>query len=100
MADATLTLDVELLEVLRLLDQPVEEAARELIIMGLHRRGSIPQGKAAKLLGMPLADYLRHAGAMGIPYFRFTKEEFEAELRAAARTPQERSVKSSAAGTE
>ena len=80
---STVTLDVgdDLVAVLREEGQPVERAARELMVMELYRRHPISRGKAAELLGMPLLDFLGYAGALGIPYFDMTVEGWQAELK-------------------
>ena len=80
MATVQLELDDDLVEVLRLQDQPVERAAREQMVMELYRRHAISSGKAARLLGMDRFDFIRHASALGIPFFDMTEAEWEAEL--------------------
>lgn len=81
MSTVTLELDDDLVAILREQDQPVERAARELMVLELYRRGAISSGKAALLLGMPRLDFIRHASSLGIPYFQMTDEEWDAELR-------------------
>jgi predicted HTH domain antitoxin len=80
MASMQLELDEDLVKALRLLDQPVDEAARELIVLELYRRAVISSGKAAQLLGMDRFEFIRHASRLGIPYFQMTPEELDAEL--------------------
>ena len=53
--------------------------------MELYRRGAISRGKAAKLLDIPLVEFLQRANELGIPYFNYTDEEFAAELAASKR---------------
>ena len=62
-------------------DEPVEQVAREMIVLELYRRGTISSGKAAELLGVPRYDFIRRASSLGIPYFNMTKEELEAEVK-------------------
>lgn len=81
MSRVQLELDEDLVEVLRLTDRPAPEAARELIVTELYRRGTISSGRAAELLGMDRYDFVRHASALGIPFFDLTEEEWETELR-------------------
>jgi len=82
MAGTTIELDEKLVEVLPRLGRPIEDAARELMVMELYRRTEISRGKAAELLGMRLADFLDVAGGLGIPYiFDMTEEEWAAERR-------------------
>jgi predicted HTH domain antitoxin len=63
--------------------QPLEKAAREAVVLELYRRGIISSGKAAELLGMQRFDFVRYADKLGIPFFRMSKEEWEAEKSAA-----------------
>jgi hypothetical protein len=77
---ATLHLDDDLVAVMRLVDEPLDRFAREAIVLGLHRRGSISSGKAAELMGMDRLTYIRYAGERGIPYIDMTPEEWAAEM--------------------
>ena len=60
-------------------NQPVNEAASEMIVLELYRRGSVSSGKAAELLGMTRVDFIRHASHLGIPFIDMTSDEWEAE---------------------
>jgi predicted HTH domain antitoxin len=75
-------LDDAVADVLRQPEQSVEDGAREPIVTELYRRGAISCGRAAVTLGIPLADFLRRAANLGIPYVDDTKEEWEAEKQA------------------
>jgi predicted HTH domain antitoxin len=79
----TVTLDDELAALLERTQQPLEKATREAVVLDLYRRGILSSGKAAELLDMPRFDFVRYASDMGIPYFRMTKEEWDAEQAAA-----------------
>ena len=81
MTSVSVELDEALLEVLRLLDQPVEQSSRELMVLELYRRHAISAGKAAALLGMDRLDFIRYSGRLGIPFIDMTEEEWEAELQ-------------------
>ena len=72
-------LDEDIAVLLRGLHQPVDQAARELIVLELYRRGSISSGKAAQLLGMARFEFVRYASRLGIPFFDLTDEEWAAE---------------------
>jgi hypothetical protein len=52
MASTNLDLGEELGALLAKLGQPVEQAAREMIVLELYRRGVISSGRSAALLGM------------------------------------------------
>ena len=82
MGTVPVQLDEDLAALLRRPDRSAEEGARELIVTELYRRGAVSRGRAAELLGMSLDAFLRHAGALGIPYIDFTEDEREAEKRA------------------
>ncbi|MGA2114688.1 MAG: UPF0175 family protein [Bryobacteraceae bacterium] len=62
------------------LGQPVGQAAREMIVFELYRRSLVSSGKAAELLGIPRMDFIRRASELGIPYFRFTEDEWQSEV--------------------
>lgn len=62
-------------------DEPVDRVAQEMIVLELYRRGTISSGKAAEMLGVPRYDFIQRASALGIPYFKITPEELDAEIR-------------------
>jgi predicted HTH domain antitoxin len=85
-----LELDEDLVALLRGLDQPVQEAARELIVLELYRRGSISSGKAAELLSMSRLAFIQYSGRLGIPIFSMTDDEWAEEVNRIERQwPQE-----------
>ncbi|MGH2532987.1 MAG: UPF0175 family protein [Thermomicrobiales bacterium] len=85
MSSVAVELDQDLIDVLQASDQPVSRAATELIVLELYRQGRLSSGKAAELLGTSRYDFIRHASELGIPFFRMSKEEWEAESAAAER---------------
>jgi predicted HTH domain antitoxin len=78
---STIRLDLEddLVALLYQLNQPVERAALELMVLELYRRGMISSGKASEMLGMSRWEFIRHASHLGIPYFEMTEDEWKAE---------------------
>ena len=60
-------------------DKPLDEAARETIVMDLFRRGKVSIGKACGLLGLDRVAFARRAAELDIPYFQMTKEDWAAE---------------------
>ena len=50
MSTISIALEEDMVALLRQSNQPVERAARELIVLELYRRGTISSGKAAQLL--------------------------------------------------
>lgn len=59
----------------------LEDAAEELIVFELYRRGTISSGKAAEILEIPRIAFIQRASAVGIPYIDMTDEEWAAERR-------------------
>jgi predicted HTH domain antitoxin len=80
MTTVQLELGQELLELLQSLDRPVQQSARELIILELYRQGRIAAGKAAELLGIGRSDFLQFASQVGVPYFEMTTQEWNDEV--------------------
>jgi predicted HTH domain antitoxin len=76
-----LELDADLVALLEGLRQPVQQSARELIVLELYRRGAVSGGRAAQLLGVPRQAFIERASALGIPYFHLTDAELEEERR-------------------
>ena len=79
MGTIKIDLDEPLAALLHQTNQPVQDAAREMIVLELYRRGSISSGKAAELIGMPRLEFIRHASRLGIPLIDMTPDEWEAE---------------------
>jgi predicted HTH domain antitoxin len=77
----TVQLTDELVDVMKLNGKPLDRLVQELLVLELYRLDEISSGKAAELLGMPRADFIRFSGERGIPYFRMSKEEWEDEMR-------------------
>ena len=80
MSSTTLDLGEDLTGFLAALGQPIEQAAREMIVFELYRRGLVSSGKGAELLGISRLDFIQRTSDAGIPYFRFTDEEWQAEV--------------------
>ena len=79
MADVSLTLDADLVTLLEGLNQPLEDAARELMVLELYRRGAISSGKAAEHMRMSRWEFVRYASRLGIPFFEMSQKEWELE---------------------
>jgi predicted HTH domain antitoxin len=82
MSTVRVDLDEAVAGLLHQTNQPVGEAAREMIVLELYRRGSVSSGKAGELLGMTRLDFIRHASHLGIPFIDMTPDEWEAEKAA------------------
>jgi len=81
MSTLTVELDPELVTLLEGLERPIQETARELIVLELYRRGAVSSGRAAELLGLSRESFLDLASRLGVPYFRLTEAELELEGR-------------------
>jgi predicted HTH domain antitoxin len=84
MSSVTIELTEDVISLLRESSQPVEDAAREMIVWELYRRGSISRGRAAELLNLDLLTFIQRASGLGIPYVDMTEEEWKAEMQSAA----------------
>jgi predicted HTH domain antitoxin len=51
-----------------------------MIVFELYRRSLVSSGKAAELLGIPRLEFIQRTSELGIPYFRFTEDEWQAEV--------------------
>lgn len=78
---STLTLQVEddLLNLLNEFNCPVEQSARELMVLELYRRGAISSGKAAELLSMARQEFIAYSSRLGIPFFNLNDADWQAE---------------------
>lgn len=76
-------LEKEIAALLQMFDRPVQDTARELIVLELYRQGRISSGKAAELLDMSRVAFIQHSSRLGIPFFDMTEEEWQAELERA-----------------
>jgi hypothetical protein len=83
MSTVKLDLEDDLLVLLQKTNQPLEKAAREMIVLELFRRGLLSNGKAAEHLGMARLAFIQHASDLGIAYFDMTRDKWEAEKAAA-----------------
>ena len=56
---STVRIDLEegLAALLHEANRPIQESAREMIVLELYRRGTISSGKAAELLAMPRLEF-------------------------------------------
>ena len=80
MGTTILDLGEDLSGFLATLGRPVEQAAREMIVLELYRRSLVSSGKASELLGIPRLEFIQRASELGIPFFRFTDSEWQAEV--------------------
>ena len=84
MITVNIPLKEDLAEILKDLDRPVEESARELIVLELYREHKISIGKAAELLEMDLLDFIRYSSSVGIPYLDLPREQLDRDFAKAA----------------
>jgi len=82
MSGVRIEIDEALAALLHQTNQPVEAAAREMIVLELYRRGTISSGRAADLLDTSRVAFIQHASKLGIPYLEMTEDEWAAEKAA------------------
>ena len=75
----TVELDDELAALLEQ-EKPLEQAAREALVLDLFRRRRISTGKACKLLDLARMDFVRRADELGVPVYLTTEKEWEADM--------------------
>jgi predicted HTH domain antitoxin len=80
MSTVTLELDQDVVAILEQQHQPIGEAAREMIVFELYRRGSLSSSKGSQLLGLTRYEFIQRASQLSIPYFRFTEQELKDEI--------------------
>ena len=81
MSVVQLDLADDVVSLLRESNQPIEDAARELIVLELYRRGAISSGRAAEIINLDRFAFIRHASQLGIPFIDMTEEEWEEEAQ-------------------
>jgi len=84
MSKIQLDLGEDLAATLQGLNQPLEQAIVELVVLELYRRGTISSGKAAEALQMTRWEFIRHASRLGIPFLDLTEDEWRQEQAQAA----------------
>jgi predicted HTH domain antitoxin len=80
MDSTILDLGEDLSGFLATLGRPIGQMAREMIVFELYRRSLVSSGKAAELLGIPRLECIQRTSELGIPYFRFNEDEWQAEV--------------------
>jgi uncharacterized protein UPF0175 len=80
MITVNILLKEDLAEVLKDLDRPIEESARQLIVLELYREHKISIGKAAELLEMDLLDFIRYSSGVGIPYLDLPSAQLDRDF--------------------
>ena len=81
MSVINLELEDDLTALLHQSNQPLQQTAREFIVLELYRRGAISSGKAAQTLEMARFDFVRYASRLGIAFYDMTGDEWQDEKR-------------------
>ncbi len=79
MASVNIELQEDPVALLHQFNQPVQQSARELIVLELYRRGVVSSGKAAELLGISRWELIHYASRLGVPYFTLSQDEWAEE---------------------
>ena len=82
MGPARVELDADIVALLEAQDRPIQETARELIVLELYREGRLSGGRAAEMLHLSREDFIRCASERGIPYFQLDGDELRREVDA------------------
>ena len=90
MASTNLELGEDLIGVLASLERPIEQSARELIVLELYRERKISSGRSAELLGIPLLDFIQFSSKLGIPFLDMTEEELARDVEVAREIARKR----------
>ena len=61
-------------------DRPIQQTARELIVLELYREGELSGGRAAEILHPWREDFIRFASERGVPYFQLDGDELGREV--------------------
>jgi predicted HTH domain antitoxin len=80
MESTTLDLGEDLTSLLATLGEPIGQTAREMIVFELYRRGLVSSGRGAELMGIPRLEFIQRTSELGIPYFRFAEDDWQAEV--------------------
>jgi len=80
MGSLRLDLDADIVALLEGKDRPIQQTARELIVLELHREGQLSGGRAAEILHLSREDFIRFASERGIPYFQLDGDELRREV--------------------
>lgn len=86
----TVTVDDELAALVER-DKPLDQAAREALVMDLFRRRRISTGKACELLRVEREDFIRRADELGVPVSLTTDKDFAADMATLAAWRREQS---------
>ena len=81
MVTVEVNLSDELVSLMRESERSIEDAALEMIVLELYRRGSLTSSRAAELLGTDRFSFVKHASGLGIPFIDMTEEEWDEEAR-------------------
>lgn len=82
MSQVRIALDERVTALLGNSAEEIERSALEAIVLDLYRRRQLSVGRAAEILGLDQLSFIRWSGALGVPFFDMTPEEWQQELRA------------------
>jgi len=81
MSQIPVMVDVDLTELLGDSPEQIERNVLEMLVLELYRQRKLSVGRAAALLGLDQLAFIRWSGALGVPFFDMTDEDWEHELR-------------------
>jgi hypothetical protein len=80
MVTVNLKLDDDLVEILADTRQPIDDAALEMIVLELYRRGKLSSGRSAEILRMTHVGFIQHASDLEIPYLRLSADSVDSDI--------------------
>ena len=86
----TIEISPEIAELLATPNHPVDQAVNEIIVLELYRQHEISVGRAAELLHMPIAEFMKYSSDRGIPLVDMTEEELAEDIANAKRWAEQR----------
>lgn len=81
MSTVTVELERELVNLFHHVHGRPEDKVKEYLVLELYRRREISSGKAAELLGMERAEFIRYASRLGIPFLDMDESELQEEIK-------------------
>ena len=82
MSQRSVMLDEQVTDLLGDSPEQIERNVLEMLVLELYRQRRLSIGRSAALLGMDQLSFIRWSGALGVPLFDMSDEEWELERQA------------------
>lgn len=80
MSTVTIELERELVNLLHHVHGCPEDTVKEYLVLELYRRREVSSGRAAELLAMERAEFIRYASRLGISFLDVDERELREEI--------------------